>query len=328
VSAETDRLSRLLALVPWLRAHPGVSLPDAAGAFGITERQLRDDLDLLFVCGLPGGAPGDLIDLSYSGDQITVVDPQTLDRPLRLSVDEATALVVAARALADVPGLAGREALDRALEKLEKAVGEAGSAAGQVRVALDTYDEALAAVQQALRERRRVHLRYLVWSRDELTERDVDPMRVLVRDGRWYLEGWCHQAEAVRLFRLDRIDGPDGVRLLDVPAAPPPQAVSRDTSEGIYHPTPADTQVVLELASPARWVADYYPVSRTRELPGGRLQVTLHARETSWLHRLVLGLGADVRVVAPSSLAEEVHALARRALAAYGPNADDRHPGT
>ncbi|CAJ61525.1 MULTISPECIES: helix-turn-helix transcriptional regulator [Frankia] len=318
MSAATDRLSRLLALVPWLRAHPGVPLPAAAEAFGITPRQLRDDLDLLFVCGLPGGAPGDLIDLSYSGDRITVADPQTLDRPLRLSVDEATALVVAARALADVPGLAGREALDRALEKLEKAVGAAGSVAGQVRVSLDTHADVLAAVQRAVRQRRRVHLRYLVWSRDELTERDVDPMRVLVREGHWYLEGWCHRAEAVRLFRLDRIDGPGGVEVLDVPAAPPPGAVSRDTSEGIYRPGPADVRVVLELASPARWVADYYPVTGVRELPDGRLEVTLHARETSWLHRLVLGLGADVRVVEPPVLAAQVHALARRALAAYG----------
>ncbi|ABD11971.1 putative transcriptional regulator [Frankia casuarinae] len=319
MSAATDRLSRLLALVPWLRAHPGISLTEAAAAFGITPRQLRDDLDLLFVCGLPGGAPGDLIDLSYSGDQITIVDPQTLDRPLRLSVDEATALIVAARALADVPGLAGREALDRALEKLEEAVGTAGTAAvGQVRVTLDVHDEVLAVVQRALRDRRRVHLRYLVWSRDELTEREVDPMRVLVQDGRWYLEGWCHRAEAVRLFRLDRIDGPGGVTILDAPAVPPPGTVSRDTREGIYRPGPADVRVVLELASPARWVADYYPVTGMRELPGGRLEVTLYAGETFWLHRLVLGLGADVRVVEPPALAEEVHALARRALLAYG----------
>ncbi|WP_372512108.1 helix-turn-helix transcriptional regulator [Frankia umida] len=340
MSSATERLSRLLALVPWLRAHPGVSLADAAATFGITQGQLRNDLDLLFVCGLPGGAPGDLIDLSYSGDQITVADPQTLDRPLRLSVDEATALLVAARALADIPGLAGRDALDRALEKLERAVGSSGRLAGQVRVSLDaapgttaartTTSEAgasepgepepvLAVLQEALRDRRRVHLRYLVWSRDELTERDVDPMRLLVREGRWYLEGWCHRAEAVRLFRLDRLDG---VRLLDVPADPPPDAVSREVGDGgVYQPGPGDVRVVLELAPPARWVADYYPVTDARELGGGGLEVTLYAGETTWLHRLVLGLGADVRVAAPAALAEEVRRLARRALAAYGPSA-------
>ncbi|WP_163548155.1 helix-turn-helix transcriptional regulator [Candidatus Frankia nodulisporulans] len=339
MSSATERLSRLLALVPWLRAHPGVSLADAAATFGIIQGQLRNDLDLLFVCGLPGGAPGDLIDLSYSGDQITVADPQTLDRPLRLSVDEATALLVAARALADIPGLAGRDALDRALEKLERAVGSSGRLAGQVRVSLDAApgttaartstseagaseagepEPVLAVLQEALRDRRRVHLRYLVWSRDELTERDVDPMRLLVREGRWYLEGWCHRAEAVRLFRLDRLDG---VRLLDVAADPPPDAVSREVGDGVYQPGPGDVRVVLELAPPARWVADYYPVTDARELGGGGLEVTLYAGETTWLHRLVLGLGADVRVAAPAALAEEVRRLARRALAAYGPSA-------
>jgi proteasome accessory factor C len=309
-------MGRLLALVPWLRAHPGVRFADAAVAFGITVRQLRDDLDLLFVCGLPGGTPGDLIDLSYSGDQVTVVDPQTLDRPLRLTGDEATALVVAARALADVPGLAGRDALDRAVTKIEEAVG--ADHAQRVRVALEAQDEVLAAVQRALRERRRLHLRYLVWSRDEMTERDVDPMRVLSREGRWYLEGWCHRAQAVRLFRLDRVDGPAGVRVLDVPAAPPPQARARDVSAGVYHRGGDDVRVVLEVSGAARWVADYYPVERADELGGGWLRLALFASEPSWLRRLVLGLGADVRVVEPAALAADVHELAVQALTAYG----------
>lgn len=315
MSSPTDRLSRLLALVPWLRSRPGVSLDEAARTFGITPRQLRDDLDLLFVCGLPGGAPGDLIDLSYSGDQITVVDPQTLDRPLRLSADEATALVVAAQALADVPGLAARDALDRALKKLSGAVGAAW--ADRVKVALDASDEVLAVVQQALREGRRLHLRYLVWSRDEMTERDVDPMRVLSLDGRWYLEGWCRRAEAVRLFRLDRVDGADGVTLLDLPAEPPPQATGRDLDAGPYRRGDDDVRVVLEVSAAARWVADYYPVDDVVELSEGRLRVVLSAADLGWLRRLVLGLGADMTVVEPAELADDVRDAARRTLAAY-----------
>ncbi|MEX5709904.1 MULTISPECIES: YafY family protein [Parafrankia] len=315
MSGSTDRFSRLLALVPWLRAHPGVSLEAAAAEFDVTVRQLRDDLDLLFVCGLPGGAPGDLIDVSYSGDQVTVVDPQTLDRPLRLSADEATALLVAARALTDVPGLVGREALDQALRKVEDAVGN--EPAGHVRVALDTHDEVLAILQGAIRDRRRVRLRYLVWSRDEMTVRDVDPMRVLVRDGHWYLEGWCHRASAVRLFRLDRIDGRGGAVVLDVVAQPPPTATPRDTADGVYRPGPDDIPVRLDLEPQARWVVDYYPVSDVCELPDGGVSVLLRVSEPSWLNRLVLGLGAQVRRVEPASVAARVHELADRALAAY-----------
>ncbi len=316
-SSSTDRLSRLLALVPWLRAHPGVCLDDAAATFEITVRQLRDDLDLLFVCGLPGGAPGDLIDLSYSADQITVLDPQTLDRPLKLSADEAMALVVAARTLADVPGLSARDALDRALGKLEDAVGTLPS--DRVRVELDAQDEVLRVVQEAVTRGRRLHMRYLVWSRDELTERDVDPMRVLTRDGRWYLEGLCHRSKAVRLFRLDRIDGSDGVTVLDTPAAPPPEARPRDT-DGLFQPGPEEMLVVLELHPAARWVADHYPVESRRELDGGRLLVELRVWETGWLRRLVLGLGDQARVVEPADVVAGMHAAAVRALAAYGRN--------
>jgi proteasome accessory factor C len=319
VSAAPDRLSRLLELVPWLRAHPGVSFTEAAETFGITVRQLRDDLDLLFVCGLPGGGPGDLIDLTYSGERITVVDPQTLDRPLKLTADEAGALLVAARTLADIPGLAGGDALERAIGRIEAAVG-AGAAAdaarGQVRVQLDSPRDALGPIQEALARGRRIHLRYLVWSRDELTERDVDPIRVFTRDGHWYLEGWCHQAEAVRVFRLDRVHGPGGVRVLEQAATPPPDAVA-DPEAGTYRPRPGDPLVTLAVGPGARWVADYYPTETCQERSDGGLLLELRVSDLRWLRRLVLGLGSAARVLHPPAAVAEIHDAAAAALAVY-----------
>lgn len=313
MTTATERLTRLLALVPWLRAHPGVPVAVAAREFAITERQLREDLDLLWVCGLPGGSPGDLIDVSYEGDRVTVVDPQTLEKPLRLTADEAMTLVVAAKALADVGGLTEREALDRARRKLEAAV---AVPLGGVEVALDRpVDENIMAVLRAgLEENRRLHLRYVVWGRDELTERDVDPMRVLYQEGRWYLEGWCHRAGAMRMFRVDRVAD---ARVLDVPAAPPSDAVPRDTSEGVYQASPSDARVVLELAAAARWVVDYYPAEAVEPTDDGGLLLTLRAADPSWVRRLVLGLGGRARIVEPPELAAEVATAATAALAAY-----------
>ena len=242
MSGATDRLPRLLALVPYLRTHPDELITDVAAVFDVSEKQLREDLELLFVTGLPGGSPGDLIDLSFEGDRVSLIDPQTLDRPLRLTADEATGLLVAARALADVPGLQERDALDRAIAKLA----EASPATVAIDVALEPEDEALATLRVALDGRRRLHLRYMVEARDEVTERDVDPMRLLLRDGRWYLEGWCRRAEAVRLFRLDRVVE---ATLLDLPAEPPPQAAPRDLEDGLFRPDPDDLRIVLELDS-------------------------------------------------------------------------------
>jgi proteasome accessory factor C len=310
MSGATDRLPRLLALVPYLRTHPDELIADVAAAFDVTEKQLRDDLELLFVTGLPGGSPGDLIDLSFEGDRVSLLDPQTLDRPLRLTADEATALLVAARALADVPGLQERDSLDRAIAKLA----EAAPAPAAVDVALEPEAEALTTLRAALDGRRRVHLRYMVEARDEVTERDVDPMRLLLRDGRWYVEGWCRRAEAVRLFRLDRVVE---VTLLDLPAEPPPQAAPRDLEDGLFRPGPDDLRIVLDLAPQARWVADHYPAEDTEELADGSLRMTLRTPDPGWLVRLLLQVGPAARVVEPAAVSERVKATAREALVTY-----------
>ncbi len=313
MSRTATRLARLLALVPYLQQHPGVAVAEAAAVFGVDEMQLREDLDLLFVCGLPGYTPGDLIEVSYEGDRITVGNADTIARPLRLTPSEALALVVAGRALAAEPGLVERDALDRALAKLESAC--AMESAGRVEVSLDEAGETLATVERATERRRRLHLTYHNASRDDVSERDVDPMRVLNVDGRWYLEGWCRRAEGVRLFRLDRVLS---VEETGDPAEVPEQASSRSLAEGLYTPSPDDPAVTIELDRDARWVADYYPHETYEELPGGGVRLTLRVHDDGWLRRLLLRLGASARVVAPLSLAEAVRRSAEQALAAYG----------
>ncbi|MGN6612630.1 MAG: helix-turn-helix transcriptional regulator [Angustibacter sp.] len=312
----TERLSRLLAMVPWLLSHQGVPLAQAATEFGVSERQLVKDLELLFVCGLPGHLPDDLIEADWEGGYVYLRNADAIARPLRLGVDEALALVVGLRTLMSVPGLGDRDAVSRALAKLEAAAGSAGEPAGAVRIDLDrSVDPAvLEACEDAVRRHRRLHLAYLVPHRDETTERDVDPMRVLHVDARWYLEGWCHRAEGVRLFRLDRVVG---VEVLDVDGTPPPSARSRDLDSGLFAPGPDDHVVTLDLRPSARWVVDYYPVEEVVDTADGGLRVTVRTGDLAWLRQLVLRLGGSGRVVEPSDLADEVRSIAREALRAY-----------
>lgn len=313
MTRSATRLARMLALVPYLQQHPGVEMAEAAAVFGVTERQIRDDLDLLFFCGLPGYTPGDLIEVSYEGDRITLRNADTIARPLRLTPEEALALVVAARALAAEPGLSERDALDRALAKLEAAFG-AVEEAGRVEVSLDEAGETLALVEKATDARRRLHLSYHNPSRDEVTERDVDPMRVVNVDGRWYLEAWCRRVEDVRLFRLDRVLS---VTELDAPAEVPERASSRSLSEGLYSPAPSDPEVTLHLDREARWVADYYPYESLSELAGGGVRLVLRVHDDGWLRRLLLRLGPHARVVSPPELQDAVRETAATALEAY-----------
>ena len=165
----TSRLSRLLTMVPWLLNRQGVEIDEAAREFGVTPAQVEADLALLFLCGTPGGYHGDLIEAEWESGRVFLGNADTIKRPLRLGVDEALALIVGLRALAAVPGIGDRDAVVRALAKLEAATGSASTGASRIQVVIDegTSKEALALAQQALTAHRRVHLRYLVPGRDE-----------------------------------------------------------------------------------------------------------------------------------------------------------------
>jgi len=313
LTTSADRLGRLLNLVPYLQARPGVSVAEAADDLGVTDRQLREDLELLWMCGLPGYGPGDLIDMAFDGDRVTLTYDAGMDRPLRLTPDEALALVVALRLLAETPGMAHRDAIARALAKIEHAAGDLGGA--PVAVRLPGNDDRLEAFRGAVERRRALRITYYTATRDESTERVVDPMRVLVVGGRAYLEAWCRRAKAVRLFRVDRIDASTE---LDEPARVPPQARPTDVRTGVlFRPTPDLPLVTLRVGRGARWITEHYPCEEVVKGPGEHWTVSLRATDLTWARRLVLGLGPEVTVVGPPELAEAVGTEARAALAAY-----------
>ncbi len=308
------QLPRLLALVPWLLAHPGSRVADVAAEFGVSEKQLRADLNLVWMCGLPGHGPGDLMDVVYEGDRVWLSNADTIARPLRLSTDEALALIAALRTLVGVADPGERGAVEQALAKLETAAGQGAEAAGRVAVDVEAERDVLAVVRDALDRGRRLHLRYYVPGRDETTERDVDPIRVLVTGGRTYLEGWCRLVEDVRTFRLDRVFA---VRVLDIAAEVPDEASGRRSGDELFTPAGEHLPVTFELTPAAAWVRDYYPCERDEPLPGGGRRVVLRARDTRWAVRLALGLAGTGQVVAPDGVVAAVRMAAAAAREGY-----------
>jgi proteasome accessory factor C len=315
VSGATDHLPRLLALVPWLLSHPDTPVGDVAARFDVDERQIRKDLDLLWMCGLPGHGPGDLMDVVYDGDRVSLSNADTIGRPLRLTADEALALVAALRALLGVPGLVDTAAVDRALAKVEGAAGGVVSGS-EVTVATEGLadPQVVATVADAVAAGRRLRMTYWVPARDEATEREVDPIRMFTSDGVPYLVGWCRRVEDLRTFRLDRALS---VVATDTAAQVPEEARTRALDAGIFTPAADDRLVTLDLEPAARWVADYYPCETVAERGDGGLTVTLRARDDSWIRRLALGLAGTGRVVDPPEVREAVREDASAALTAY-----------
>lgn len=311
-----DRLQRLLDMVPYLLETPGAELSATAANFGISEKQLVKDLELLFVCGLPGHGPEDLIDATWEDGVIDLRNADELSNPVHFSVEEACALIVGLETLSTVPVAASGAALESALAKITTAAGESGNLRSVIKADISprTSTETMEVIRKAIDERRRLRIKYVVPHRDELTERAIDAIRLFSADDRWYVEAWCLEAEAIRNFRLDRI------RSIEETGSPSAEHTAADSSfpSNLFTPGEDDVEITVLLNRRARWVADQYNAERTATLPDGTGAARFRVGSTSWLPQLTARTGGDVRVIDPPDVATQCLEWARTALQQYG----------
>lgn len=320
-AASPTRLSRLLAMVPYFLARPGIKLSTAAADLGLTERQLTKDLEQLFLCGLPGYMPDDLIDIEFSSGYVHVGFTAGMDRPLKLTGTEANMLLIALRTLLD-SGAVDADAVRRAMAKIEDAVGESHTPVSTSDVTAPD-DPVRQRIRSAVADAVALDIRYYTPSRDEVTERVVDPIMIKAVDGNSYLEAWCRASDAVRLFRFDRVLQ---ATALDEPSAPPERAPATTVSAGASALTDDLPTVLVEIDPDARWLLEYYAAEADdddlAEDPDAPVTATLRYGSPQWLERFLLGFGGRVRLVEPAGnvdrdIVTAVSATARAARARY-----------
>jgi proteasome accessory factor C len=304
----SERLRRLLVMVPYLVRHPGTQLTEAARLFGVTEGELTDDLDLLFVSGLPPYGPGDLIDVDIEDGRVWIRMADYFERPLRLTRNEALALYLRGVQLAGAPGLHEADALRSALEKLRDGLGPEtlGEVAG--RVEAEGGGRAVEAVEELRRsaaDRERIEIEYYAGSTAQTSVRRIDPEHVFYAIGHWYVAAWDHHSGEERLFRADRIK-----RATRTGERFEPRGLA-GAGRPLYTPTERDTVVRLRLGRGARWVAEYYEVGSAREGADGSLEIEFPTGRLEWVARLILRLGGEARILAPVELKDRVRELAR-----------------
>ncbi|MFP4512360.1 MAG: helix-turn-helix transcriptional regulator [Acidimicrobiales bacterium] len=309
-STASERVRRLLALVPWVSTHSPVAIDEVCSRFGIDRATLIAELSVLPFVGVPPYTPDTLIDVDFDDDQIIVRLSEPFDRPLRLTSEQALTLIAAGRSIREVPGADSDDPLQRGLAKLATALGVDPD---QVHVELgEAHSQLLDDLLAAATDGRRVEIDYYTYSRDQRSVRAVDPYQVVADRGNWYLIGWCHRSAGVRVFRVDRMAS---LTVLDDPIDPPPEDVEWDR----YQPGTTEPRVVLDLDPAAQWILDQYPYDEAHETTGGTVRTTLAVSGRSWLERLLLTLGPAARVVdGPDDLVGAGQDAARRVLARYG----------
>jgi predicted DNA-binding transcriptional regulator YafY len=313
IESSVDQLGRLLALVPWLRAHPGITYELAADHFGVDVNRLHKDLELA-VC-TEFGSNLLTLDIEAWGNTIHVRDPQGIQAPLRFTESEGFSLLVGLDLLAQIPGPHDLTAVATVSEKLRIAVGETADLTR--RLAVDPPSASagsdVAAVREAivgaLDSQKAIDIQYFSISRDEISTRIVDPMGLLTTEGATYLQAWCRQAEAVRLFRLDRISG---LTVLEDPSNVP-----HDAGPLLASIIPDGETAVFELDSSISWWADHVPHQAVVTTESGALLVELAVSSEPWAIRTAMGLGGKLAVREPTTLAEAIRARSAAALANY-----------
>jgi proteasome accessory factor C len=306
----------MLAIVPYLVQHPGSSLAEVATAFGVAAEQLRRDLDLLFMSGLPPYGPGDLIDVEVDEDgHIWISMADHFSRPLQLTRIEALAVYLRGTELLALPGMPDAPALARALEKLRSSLGADAlrEAEGRIEIAeRGRAPEHLEVLRDAARAHERLSIEYFAASTGEWSHREIDPEEVFSGMGHWYVAAWDVDADAERLFRADRVRSASPTGETFAPRG------LRGAGRDLYSPTGEDVAVRLRLRPAARWIAEYYATTDLEERDDGGVEATLPARQLGWVARLLLRVGDDAEVVEPAQLRDEVRLLAGETLAQYG----------
>ncbi len=310
-----DQLKRMLQLVPFLVHNQGLHISEVAGRFGITRKELEDDLRILICSGLPEGYPDDLLDIRWDDDHVYIIQDLDLTRPVRFTVDEACALLTGLEALNGLPGLAEGGALESVTLKLMAAAGEEGlKAAAVAGPEVAPEDSAtLETARDAIRSGAQLRLRYLAPQHDAVSERDVDPHRLYSLDSTWYLEAYCHSAHGLRNFRLDRIQDlqPNGLPVSSAAAPADGFPVK------LFTPNDDDVVVVLELTRQGAGLADDYYAERTAALPDGNLLAEIRFGSADWLPMFVAQHGGTVRILQPADLADATRGWLDAALARY-----------
>jgi proteasome accessory factor C len=306
LSAPLLRTARLLDLVPYLNSNQGVSVQDLAKDFGVSIAQINSDLTTLWMCGLPGYTPLELMDLEFESGYVTIRNALTLSKPRNISFDEGLALMLGLELLQQqIP--VDRKDLQTEIDQLKERFSNQIGVPRAVTVSRAINPSIIAPLMQAINLFRDVEITYHSLYSDEISVRKISPLAIFDEDGNSYLRAFCRTAKALRVFRIDRIvsssepDGePDSVETLE-------DFVETDgfESEKIAYTIKIKrlTRDVIERFNLGQILQDN---SKTKEMT-----VKLSSFSGEWIQRAVLATGSDIELLSPPELREEIAGRAR-----------------
>ena len=298
-----DRTARALDLIPYLLEHQGISIAELAQVFGVTEKQMNDDLILIHMCGLPGYTPLELIEMYYEDGYVTVSDPQSLTKPRSMNRSEITSLLVSLDLLKSLRSDAIADEIEELKIKLRKSLSFENP---YVVVSDSKNSEIVEKLEEAIAKGNALKIVYLSGSKDESTERLILPLEIYQANSYTYLSAWCQSSKGDRTFRVDRIVSFETSKS---------DAIDHDSDAG--EASYSAIGVELLVSKQARQFLEENSAIIDSIADGDCFRVKLNPIDIEWLARTILGFGSGIKVTSPRDLAVAIKERAEAISAVY-----------
>lgn len=307
----TDAVARNLDIIAYVAKFGSPTVAQTAKHFGLSEKQLLVHLQTIMMCGVPNGLPDELIDVEWETGAISINNAEALNAPIRLGLQEAAAMLAGLASLRQIPDFEHSASVQGAFAKLQQAAVGFEGLESVLSIALRSSEENenYSALIHAIRESRVVNLKYYSASSDAVSERLVEPIRLVEHAGRQYLRAWSRRNEQIRSFRVDRIQRAE---LTDAVFATAPGR-HEDTEDVFFTPSGDDVLVVLGFGKRLAMVADEY-VPEQWAKAGDEQIAEIRMASTKTVPGMVAYHGGDLRVLSPEYLRTDVETWLQHAL--------------
>ena len=298
ISAPLLRTARLLDLVPFLNTHQGIALKELAAHFDVTPAQMSADLMTLWMCGLPGYTPLELMDLEFESGYVTIRNAPTLAKPRTITFQEGVALLLGLDLVASsLPE--DRTDLIASVESLRQRLTKILGVPIKLSVVLPTSGSISTAVSQAVQSNSGLKIRYHSLYKDQVSERSVTPVDLYESNGHQYMRAYCFSANDYREFRIDRIESATAI---SVPASISSHIINQE-------------KIIFNITSQvhSRDVAERFAIT---DMPLGKT-IELSSYSRQWIERSVMASGSAVVLNSPLDIRTELAKKAQLMLNRY-----------
>ena len=301
VDNAANRALRTMDLIPYILENPGVSIIKLAKQFSVTEKQIESDLQLVFMCGLPGYTPYELIDLIFEDGVVSIIDPQVLDKPRRFTKSELVVIALGLQLLGELS--ASDSARLSMIKLLSNKITQLGGSNSIIFAPSSSKSPFVEVISKAITNKKSLTIQYQSLVKDEVSIRTVFPHNLYFMNGNLYLSAMDLAAKADRVFKVELIKTCE---------------VGDDISSEVVNDNNSTLEVVLDVQKTYKnFIERNSSIITAVEEQKNCFRVHLKLSNLEWLKRSILSNSPGIKVISPSLLAQEVAALATSLLASY-----------